>query len=303
MEELHNNEAEPYHPVVAAEEPEAHLHPNAQRALFSQLFNATGQAIVSTHSPYLAAMCALPNLRSLSARRGHTQCYSLVDGLSPEDLKSLNRQVVRDKGEILFAKALILFEGQTEDQVVPAMFERWFGTTAFSRGVNLTAVNGRNYVPFLTLALSLGIPTVVVSDNDTTNGVSSKDDVDAQIAKIKAEGKLDLSADWFGLEYLTDTYDFEAELIKACGLVPEVIESFMAMKEGFNSNPQFLDAQRDKIEKMTDDQLIEEMRNSKTAYSGFLAEVLSENPRGLAREELVPHAFQSAFSAIEGWLN
>ncbi len=68
MEELHKAEAEPYHPIIAAEEPEAHLHPNAQRSLFTQLFSATGQTIVSTHSPYLAAMCALPNLRSLSAR-------------------------------------------------------------------------------------------------------------------------------------------------------------------------------------------------------------------------------------------
>lgn len=302
MEEFHEAEAEPYHPIIAAEEPEAHLHPNAQRSLFSQLFNATGQAIVSTHSPYLAAMCALPNLRSLSARGGHTQCYSLVDGLSDEELKSLHRQVIRDKGEVLFAKALILFEGQTEDQVVPAMFERWFGATAFSKGVNLAAVNGRNYVPYLKLALSLGIPTVVVSDNDTKNGVSSKADVDGQIAKIRAEGDLDLSANWFRLEYLTDPFDFEAELVKACSLQVEIIDSFMRMKEGFNKNPQFLAAQRAALEGKNDDQLIAEMRNAKTGYSGFLADALVKNEHNKAREDVVPQAFQSAFATIEGWL-
>jgi putative ATP-dependent endonuclease of the OLD family len=303
MEELHKAEAEPYHPIVAAEEPEAHLHPNAQRSLFSQLFNSTGQAIVSTHSPYLAAMCALPNLRSLSARGGHTQCYSLVDGLSGEELKSLHRQVVRDKGEVLFAKALILFEGQTEDQVVPAMFERWFGATAFSKGVNLAAVNGRNYVPYLKLALSLGIPSVIVSDNDTKNGVSSKADVDGQIARITAEGILNLSANWFRLEDLTDQFDFEAELINSCGLKAEIIDSFMAMKEGFNPNPQFLAAQRTALEGKNDDQLIEVMRNAKTSYSGFLADVLVENKHNKAREAVVPQAFQNAFATIEGWLN
>lgn len=303
MEELHQAEAEPYHPIIAAEEPEAHLHPNAQRSLFSQLFNATGQAIVSTHSPYLAAMCALPNLRSLSARGGHTQCYKLVDGLTGEELKSLHRQVIRDKGEVLFAKALILFEGQTEDQVVPAMFERWFGATSFSKGVNLAAVNGRNYVPYLQLALSLGIPTVVVSDNDAKNGVSSKSDVDGQIARITAEGVLDLSANWFRLEYLTDTFDFEAELIKSCGLQEEVVDSFMSMKKGFDPNPKFLAAQRAKLEAKSDDQLIEEMRNAKTSYSGFLADVLIENTHKKTREAVVPQAFQNAFSTIEGWLN
>ncbi len=303
MEELHKAEAEPYHPIIAAEEPEAHLHPNAQRSLFSQLFSATGQTVVSTHSPYLAAMCALPNLRSLSARGGHTQCYSLIDGLSDEELKSLHRQVIRDKGEILFAKALILFEGQTEDQVVPAMFERWFGATAFSKGVNLAAVNGRNYVPYLKLALSLGIPTVIVSDNDTKNGVSSKANVDGQIAKITAETSLDLTANWFRLEYLTDPFDFEAELVKSCGLQVEVIDSFMLMKEGFDPNPQFLTAQRAALEGKNDNQLIEEMRNAKTRYSSFLADVLIENKHNSTREAVVPQAFQNAFATIEGWLN
>lgn len=302
MEELHTEEAEPYHPIIAAEEPEAHLHPNAQRSLFSQLFNTSGQALVSTHSPYLAAMCALPNLRSLSARGGHTQCYSLIEGLADEELKALHRQVLRDKGELLFAKALILFEGQTEDQVVPVMFERWFEATAFSKGVNLAAVNGRNYTPFLKLALSLGIPTVIVSDNDTKNGVSSKTDVDGQIEKISSETDLDLSADWFHLEYLTDPFDFEAELVRACGLRSEIIEAFMAVKEEFNPTPQFLAAQRTRLEGMDDEQLIAEMRSAKTQYSGFLADVLVENRNKKPRQDIVPKAFQNAFNTIEGWL-
>jgi putative ATP-dependent endonuclease of OLD family len=303
MEELHKAEAEPYHPIIAAEEPEAHLHPNAQRSLFSQLISATGQAIVSTHSPYLAAMCALPNLRSLSARGGHTQCFSLIDGLADEELKSLHRQVIRDKGEILFAKALILFEGQTEDQVVPAMFERWFGVTAFSKGINLASVNGRNYTPYLKLALSLGIPTVIVSDNDTKNGVSSKVEVDKQIAKIADETELDLKDHWFKLEYLTDSFDFEAELVNSCNLQAEIIDSFMIIKEGINKNTQFLCDQRAKLQEKTNDQLIQEMRNAKAKYSGFLADVLIENKNLKSRESIVPKALQNAFTTIEGWLN
>lgn len=303
MEELHKVEAEPYHPIIAAEEPEAHLHPNAQRSLFSQLFDTSGQAIVSTHSPYLAAMCSLPNLRALSARGGHTRCYSLIGGLAEEELKSLHRQVIRDKGEILFAKALILFEGQTEDQVVPAMFERWFGATAFTKGINLAAVNGRNYTPYLKLALSLGVPTVIVSDNDSKNGVSSKTDVDAQIEKLTREASLDLTSDWFQLEYLTDPNDFEAELVHSCGLRTEVIESFMRMKKGVNPDPRYLDAQRKALESKNDEELIREMRNTKTQYSGFLADVISENKLGKNREALVPQAFQNAFTTIEGWLN
>ena len=302
MGELHEEESEPYHPIVAAEEPEAHLHPNAQRSLFSQLFDAKGQAIVSTHSPYLAAMCPLSDLRSLSSRSGHTQCYSLIDGLTEEELKSLHREVIRNKGEILFAKALILFEGQTEEQVVPALFERWFKSSAFSKGVNLTAVNGRNYAPYIKLAVSLGIPVAVVSDNDTAGRSSSKTIVDRQISKINDEGKLDLSGDWFFLDYLHDPNDFEAEIVKNCGLKDEIIDAYVEIAKGTDSHSVHLTNKRTELEALSEDELIAKMRGKKTNYSGFLADVLAKNERAKPRESVVPQAFQAAFSKVEGWL-
>lgn len=302
MEELHEKEAEPYHPIIAAEEPEAHLHPNAQRSLFSQLFDASGQAIVSTHSPYLAAMCSLPNLRSLSAHGGHTQCYSLVEGMSEEELKSLHREVMRNKGELLFAKALILFEGQTEDQVVPALFELWFKATAFSKGVTLAAVNGRNYGPYIKLALSLGIPVAIVSDNDTADGNSSKAIVDSQIDKIKSETSLELSRDWFFLDYLSDPNDFEAEIIKSCGLRDEVIAAFLEKAKEINPNSAYLSAKQEELDALSDNDLIGKMRSEKTSYSGFLADTISLNGLGKPREDVVPQAFQNAFAKVEAWL-
>lgn len=302
MEELHEEEAEPYHPIIAAEEPEAHLHPNAQRSLFSQLFSSGGQAIVSTHSPYLAAMCPLPNLRSLSARKGHTQCYSLIDGMSEDELKSLHREVMRNKGEILFAKALILFEGQTEDQVVPALFEQWFKATAFSKGVTLAAVNGRNYGPYVKLALSLGIPVAIVSDNDTANGNSTKAIVDNQIDNIKSEENLDFSDDWFFLDYLSDPNDFEAEIVRSCGLRDEVVAAFVEKAKGINPHPAYVENKQKELESLSDDELINKMRGEKASYSGFLADILAENAHGKPRDTLVPKAFRNAFSKVETWL-
>lgn len=302
MAEHHKSEAEPFHPILAAEEPEAHLHPNAQRFLFQQMQSVHGQTIVSTHSPFLAAMCELPNLRCLSTRGGHTVCFQLMDGLAPSELKTLHREVMRHKGETLFAKALILFEGQTEEQLVPDMFEVWFGDSAFAKGVSMVAVNGRNYGPYVKLAGSLGIPIAIISDNDTKNGVSTKTIVEGQLTKMEAETPLKRSADWFAIQYLSDPNDFEAEIIHAMGLLEEVKEAFLRIAKEVSTHRDYLAAKKSELDKMTADQLLEKMRSVKTGYSSILGDVIAENKFGRTREELVPTALQEAFKKVESWL-
>ncbi len=151
------------------------------------------------------------------------------------------------------------------------------------------------------LAVSLGIPVAVVSDNDTAGRISSKTIVEKQISKIKNERKLDLSADWFFLDYLHDPNDFEAEIVKNCGLKDEVIDAFVEIAKGINSNSKHT-TKRAELETMSEDALIAEMRGAKTNYSGFLADVLAKNEREKSREIIVPLAFQAAFSKVEGWL-
>ncbi|MEX6281314.1 TOPRIM nucleotidyl transferase/hydrolase domain-containing protein [Providencia hangzhouensis] len=88
---------------------------------------------------------------------------------------------MRFRGELLFSKALILFEGVTEEQIIPAMFQAYFGKTSFSLGVNCISVAGKTHPPFIKMAQSFGIPVCIISDNDG----ETKKEVDSQINKIK----------------------------------------------------------------------------------------------------------------------
>lgn len=164
----HEEEAEPFFPIMAAEEPEAHLHPNAQRTLYRQLVDAPGQVIISTHSPYIAGLAELHEIRFLSKQENSVCVYQLRDKFDGDDLRKLRREVVHSRGELLFSKAIVLSEGETEEQALPELFEAYTGKHPFSLGINFVGVNGSGakYRPFLILAKDFNIPVFIFSDGE-----------------------------------------------------------------------------------------------------------------------------------------
>ncbi|OXS16194.1 ATP-dependent endonuclease [Zobellella denitrificans] len=164
----HEEEAEPFFPIMAAEEPEAHLHPNAQRTLYRQLIDVPGQVIISTHSPYIAGLAELHEIKYLSKQDNSVQVYQLRAEFENDDLRKLKREVVHSRGEILFSKAIVLSEGETEEQALPELFESYTGKSPFSLGINFLGVNGSGakYRPFLILAKDLNIPVFIFSDGE-----------------------------------------------------------------------------------------------------------------------------------------
>ena len=164
----HEEEAEPFFPIMAAEEPEAHLHPNAQRTLYRQLIDVPGQVIISTHSPYIAGLAELHEIKYLNKPENSVQVYQLRTEFEDDDLRKLKREVVHSRGELLFSKAIVLSEGETEEQALPELFESYTGKHPFSLGINFVGVNGSGakYRPFLILASDLNIPVFIFSDGE-----------------------------------------------------------------------------------------------------------------------------------------
>jgi len=168
-EKKHIDEEECFFPIVAAEEPEAHLHPNAQRTLYKQLTAVKGQVIISSHSSYLAALASQQNLRVISKSNAYgTIVNSLDKDLNSEELRKIHREVIHSKGELLFSSAIVLAEGETEAQALPVLFEKYFGEEAFIFGVNFIGVGGSGpkYKPYLIFARDFNIPVFIFSDGE-----------------------------------------------------------------------------------------------------------------------------------------
>ena len=91
-------------PIFALEEPEAHLHPNAQRTLYKQLKNFKGQKIVSSHSPYIAGQADLDEMRHFY-KDGDTSVVSEIIFDTEERL------------QIEHLEGLIESEGKTDDKL------------------------------------------------------------------------------------------------------------------------------------------------------------------------------------------
>jgi putative ATP-dependent endonuclease of OLD family len=168
MADKHEKEEKPFFPLLAAEEPEAHLHPNAQKTLYHQLAESKGQVIVSTHSPYLAAMADQSELRYLKKSSDCIVAKHLSIQSGTEDFRRLQREVIHSRGEIIFSKALVLCEGETEEQALPILFQKFFSNEAFVLGVNFIGVggSGKQYLPFLTFAKDFSIPVFIFSDGE-----------------------------------------------------------------------------------------------------------------------------------------
>ena len=161
-------EAEPFFPIIAAEEPEAHLHPNAQRTLYKQLIEISGQVIISTHSPYIAGLANLHEIKYISNVQNTTKVLQLRNEFENDDLRKLKREVIHSRGELLFSKAIVLMEGETEEQALPELFAAYTNMSPFSLGINFVGVNGSGakYRPFLILAKDLNIPVFIFSDGE-----------------------------------------------------------------------------------------------------------------------------------------
>ena len=147
---------EALHPFLAIEEPETHLHPHAQRALFGQIQTIPGQRIISTHSPYICAQTSIRTFLHFSKSASETRIRrfdSDPQAVTDEDLRRINREVMNTRGDLLFSRFVVLFEGETEEQAIPAFATHHWNCHPHELGVSFVGVGGKDrYAPFLRLA-------------------------------------------------------------------------------------------------------------------------------------------------------
>ena len=94
-------------PVLALEEPETHLHPQAARSLWMHIRNLPGQKIVTTHSPYFVQHAPFRDLRIVRLAEQGTEVRSLPRSFSVRvpPLEGIEQLVGESAGKLEYASA------------------------------------------------------------------------------------------------------------------------------------------------------------------------------------------------------
>lgn len=160
------------YPILAIEEPEAHLHPAMQYKFLKfldknlKVDHKVRQIFITTHSSQITAAVKLDNIICLhKGEDGITNvCYpGKVFTDSDEDKKSKNyvqRFLDATKSDMLFARKVILVEGIAENLLMSTL-ARYDGKSLEDQHVAVVNINGRYFNHFVKLFNTESSPNAI----------------------------------------------------------------------------------------------------------------------------------------------
>jgi len=214
---------------ILVEEPEAHLHPQLQMLLLKHLAHVASnhednevQVIASSHSPILASQAPIDSVVSVHEVDDKVSAVSVCSITIDDKIKKkLQRYLDATRGELFFARRILMVEGVAEALLLPVLAEISGGNLKES-SVTVLNADGINFNAFTPLfgAEGLRVPVVILTDGDAK-------EIGGEISAT-ASDLIEQAAGIPNLNVEMSEITFEHELARSEILLPHMVS---ALKE------------------------------------------------------------------------
>ena len=140
--------------LLLIEEPEAHLHPQLQRVLYTSLAAKPFQAILTTHSTHISSHAPLESYVTLTTDgQSCTSGCALKQaaGLTDPETADLNRFLEATRSTLLYARKVILVEGPSEMFLIPPLVKKIMGIDLDRHGISVVPIHGTHFQTYAKL--------------------------------------------------------------------------------------------------------------------------------------------------------
>lgn len=130
---------------LVIEEPEAHIHNHIQKTLFDKLDYGDTQIIYSTHSTQISEVSNVEKINILAKKLNYAEVYKPSVGLKPENINQVQRYLDAVRTNLLFAKGVILVEGDAEEILIPQIVKSAYGVSLDELGISLINIRSTGF--------------------------------------------------------------------------------------------------------------------------------------------------------------
>ena len=271
---------------ILIEEPEAHIHTHIQKSLFQRLNADNTQVFISTHSTHISSVSQISCMNILGRGKQLAEVYNPSRDLGELEIGKIERYLDASRTNLLFAKGVMLVEGDAELILIPELIKSVLGVSLDEIGVSLINIGSTGFTNIAWLFHDARIrrKCSIITDNDiaivkipedhTKDTDYEKSCRNSELAGKKRKEKLDefcLKNEW--LEPFYAKHTFEVDFITSNNSY-EIIETI---------KPEYArEADRERIKQLleNDDVAIcgkEVLRLAEKFGKGWFAIMVSEN--------------------------
>src|SRR5690606_3956577 len=97
------------------------------------------------HSTHISEVSNVENINVIGLSDGVSEAFQPSTGLSPNEIERIQRYLDAVRNNLLFAKSVVLIEGDAEEILIPTLFKKVLGLSLDELGISLINIRSTGF--------------------------------------------------------------------------------------------------------------------------------------------------------------